>query len=236
MEERAGSPLFQTKTDAAFAHLLRAIMHGDLKPGDRILAAEWAAKAGVSQIPIREAIRRLEAQRLVRVDPHRGASVTVRTREQYEETMLIRESLETLAARKAVERSTPEELDLLIDELERLVKMQEDDLRVRNWRGVNQVSVKIHQTLYEASRLPVLIELIDAQRVAYAFDASAVPPSVSDQTVDVHNELLDALKTHDPEKVAAALQKDLRVLHTAVMASVFPEEAAAAGGHISVVK
>lgn len=225
MEERAGSPLFQTKTDAAFAHLLRAIMYGELKPGDRILAAEWAARAGVSQIPIREAIRRLEAQRLVRVDPHRGASVTVRTREQFEETILIREALESLAARQAVERATPEEYERLVAEIEGLVKEQEADLEVRNWRGVNQLSRKIHGVLYEASRLPVLIELIEAQRVAYTFDASAVPPAVADQTIHAHHELLAALKTRDPEKVADALRTDLRRLHEALMTSQFPEEA-----------
>lgn len=221
LEERAGSPLFQTKTDAAFAFLLRAITYGDLKPGDRILAGEWSAKAGVSQIPLREALRRLEAQKLVRVDPHRGASVLVRGHEEYEEVYLIRKSLETLAARQVIVRSTPSELTNLISTLERDIEEQDKALQMRDWRRVHSLGRAMHMMFYRASKLPHLIELIESQMVAYAFNVARLPRTVPDDIVHIHHELLAALKSGDADRLAAVLETDLDNFHQALMQTMF---------------
>src|SRR5690349_5285048 len=110
-----GAPVeFQTKTDYAFASLRDAIVTGRLKPGDWIRSQEWADDLQVSQIPVREALSRLQAQGLVEIHPHRGVQVMGRSLAHVSETYLIRAALESLAAKVAIESSTDEEFDALV--------------------------------------------------------------------------------------------------------------------------
>ena len=79
------------------------IVSGRLKPGDRLRQDELAATFGVSAMPIREALRQLQAEGLVTFEPRRGAAVSTLSVSEYEEIYLMREALEILAVRWAVE-------------------------------------------------------------------------------------------------------------------------------------
>src|SRR5206468_1379027 len=149
---------YRTKTDVAFARILSAIMYGELKPGDRILTTEWAQRSGVSDTPVREALLRLNAQALVQMDPHRGASVTKRSRAHVEETHLMRMALETLATQRAMERCDQVELAELVEKVSSLIADMDTQLRIRNLRRVHQINLHIHLALYQMSKLPRVIE------------------------------------------------------------------------------
>src|SRR6185436_14308178 len=113
---------FQTKTDSVFTALRHAIITGELGQAEHIRASVWAERLRVSQIPVREALRRLEAQGLVEILPHQGARVTPYSREHLVETYRIRAALESLAARAAVERAGEQEMGELLRQMTKLAK------------------------------------------------------------------------------------------------------------------
>jgi DNA-binding GntR family transcriptional regulator len=79
------------------AYLREAILGGDLKPGDRIRQEEVAARLGASRLPVREALRMLEAEGLTEHEPHKGARVPRLTQHEVDVIYRMRERLEPLA-------------------------------------------------------------------------------------------------------------------------------------------
>ena len=103
--------------------LREAILMGEFKMGERLIQEEWAEKLGVSRMPIREALRQLEVEGLVRLEPRRGAIVTPISIDDIEEIYQLRALLEG----EAVERSLPYldaddviELENLYEQMEKL--------------------------------------------------------------------------------------------------------------------
>lgn len=79
------------------AYLREAILGGDLRPGDRIRQEEVAAKLGASRLPVREALRMLEAEGLTEHEPHKGARVPQLSQHEVDVIYRMRERLEPLA-------------------------------------------------------------------------------------------------------------------------------------------
>ncbi len=101
-----GAAIPRTLADSAVAILHEAILTGDFAPGERLRIEDLAARLSMSPMPIREALRELDARGLVVHTPHRGAKVAELSVEDLAETMDVRLSLETLAVSHAAERFT----------------------------------------------------------------------------------------------------------------------------------
>src|ERR1700752_5274853 len=97
----------RTLAEKAFDTLHTAIITGELRPGARLPIEELAALLGMSPMPIREAVRRLDAAGLVENIPHRGARVTELSVSDLAEVYEARLALEGLAIRRAAERIRP---------------------------------------------------------------------------------------------------------------------------------
>ncbi|MFO7634500.1 MAG: GntR family transcriptional regulator [Caldilinea sp.] len=94
-------PTFRSKPEVVHDMLREAIIHGEYKPGERLIIDEVAARLGVSQIPVREAVRQLEADGLVAVEPYAGATVTEFCPDLIFEIFALLESLEVICGRRA---------------------------------------------------------------------------------------------------------------------------------------
>jgi DNA-binding GntR family transcriptional regulator len=94
--------------DLAANEIRRAILAGDLVPGERLKQEQLAADLQVSRIPVREALRVLEAEGLIETRPGRGSMVIEVTREDALQVLTVRSALESLAARLAAERGSAE--------------------------------------------------------------------------------------------------------------------------------
>jgi DNA-binding GntR family transcriptional regulator len=103
----------RTKADLVYEDLRRRVLSGELAPGTRVQIAKVAEELGVSDIPVREGIKRLEFDGLLQSTAHKGASVTLLSREEVEELYVIRSELECLATRRAGERITPAQIAAL---------------------------------------------------------------------------------------------------------------------------
>jgi len=97
-----------TAEEAVTAALRRAIREGVLIPGQRLTQSEIAGQLGVSRIPLRDALRRLEVESLVKIDGHKGARVTVLTADDVAEIYEMRIILEGKCMQYAVEKMTDE--------------------------------------------------------------------------------------------------------------------------------
>src|SRR5699024_6215998 len=99
--------------DVVFNTLRRAILKGELKPGERLMEIALAERLGVSRTPIREAIRKLELEGLVVMAPRKGAKVASITERDLNDVLEVRKGMEVLAVSLACERITKEEIQHL---------------------------------------------------------------------------------------------------------------------------
>jgi len=94
----------ESRSEAIADAIRSAIVTGRVKPGERIVEDVVAEEHDVSRVPVREALRRLEAEGFITLTPHRGATVVAPSRREGLELLAVRRGLEVLAARLASER------------------------------------------------------------------------------------------------------------------------------------
>ena len=103
--------------DVVFNTLRRAILRGELKPGERLMEIQLANKLGVSRTPIREAIRKLELEGLVLMVPRKGAEVAEITEKNLRDVLEVRCALEELAVQLACDRIDPERMKESVEKM-----------------------------------------------------------------------------------------------------------------------
>jgi DNA-binding GntR family transcriptional regulator len=108
-------------------HLRNLILEGTLQPGDRIVESRLARELGISQAPIREALRELEQMGLVVSYPNRGSSVRRIEPRDAEEMYTLRAHLEAMAVNLAVPKMTEQDLDQLDRLIDDMVAAGKDD-------------------------------------------------------------------------------------------------------------
>lgn len=113
---------FRSKKEVVHDLLRQAIMQGEYQPGERLVIDDLAKRWDVSSIPVREALRQLEADGFVKIEPYLGATVTEISADSCVEVFAMLETMETLCARAACQRISDKE----IETLEKLV-MQMDE-------------------------------------------------------------------------------------------------------------
>jgi DNA-binding GntR family transcriptional regulator len=138
--------------------LREEIAQGSLRPGDPIQMRALAERFGVSAMPVREALRRLEAEGLVLFDKNKSITVTHLSADELEEVSTIRMELEPLALRHAIPKLMSDEealatLDALVEEMDHF------EIDADTWRTLNE---RFHRTLYAAAGMTRLAGLIDS--------------------------------------------------------------------------
>ncbi|MEV6327911.1 GntR family transcriptional regulator [Streptomyces sp. NPDC051909] len=159
-----------TAQQFVLTELRRAITTGELRPGDPIRQDALAARLDVSRVPLREALKTLEAEGLVVHHVHRGYYVAELSLADLEEIYRIRRLLETEAVRTALVRAP----DGLADALERIQEEVERAAGAGDVTVMAEANRRFHFTLIEASGMPRLVRLIatlwdatDAYRALY---------------------------------------------------------------------
>lgn len=147
----------------AYAQIRQAIVEGRYQPGQRLIEQRIAEEFALSRTPVREALRRLEAEGLVHSEPNRGAIVRDMTTEDLSDLYGLRAHLEAYAAELAAARIEPhqvEELDAAIADFDRaLVEDESDPLDVT--RLIADANRRIHGTILAAARHDRLGQLLD---------------------------------------------------------------------------
>lgn len=194
--------------DVVFNTLREAILKGELKPGERLMELQLAAKLGVSRTPIREAIRMLEQEGLAVTVPRKGAEVAKMTEKDMEDVLQIREALDELAVSIACEQITREE----IEELKETMREFEESAKTRDVRKIAGADVKFHDIIYQATRNPKLVNMLSnlreqmyRYRVEYLKDEKNYPMLVRE-----HSQIVAGLSEKNKDKVTAAMHQHVR--------------------------
>jgi DNA-binding GntR family transcriptional regulator len=197
-------PIARTATEALVETLRDEIVRGDLVPGQYLRLEEIAARFDVSTMPVRQALRDLEAEGLVTSYRHRGAMVTQLSADELQDIYDIRVMLEEAATRLAVPHvteATLAELTLLVEQ------MEEQQGHVATQVKLNH---QFHLTLYAASGRSHLCELnrmlrYRTQHYLHLFTVEVESENFS-QTQGEHQAILEACKRGDAEQAAAIIR------------------------------
>ena len=193
--------------DVVFKTLREAILRGDLKPGERLMELQLAAKLGVSRTPIREAIRMLQQEGLAVTIPRRGAEVAAMTEKDMEDVLQVREALEILAVQLASEKITKEQ----IAELEERLKAFEQAVETVEVKQIAQSDIDFHDLIYTAAENPRLVVLLNnlreqiyRYRVEYLKDEKNYP-----RLIEEHRQIMQGLKERNEQYVVEMTKKHM---------------------------
>ncbi len=205
--EHAGAPTFLTKTDYAYSELRRRILDGELGRGARLLLRRLAEELGISVMPVRDAIRMLERDGLVRSESHRGATVTTISRDEILDTISIRMWLEVLAIREA----TPLHTERTLAAAEEALAEAEHAAATGEGLEYTLANRRVHKAL-EAPASRSVQQLIEElwDRLWQARRRMSLFVLAADRIVGAeseHRDLFDALRSGNVGAAAAAMER-----------------------------
>ena len=218
----------RTLAEKAYETLHAAIISGALRPGARLPIEELAEHLEMSPMPIREAVRRLDAVGLVDNVPHRGARVTELSVTDLGEVYEVRISLETLAIRRAAARFTDADATYARECLTDLENVT-DDASV----ATSEVHADFHFAFYEAAESAWLLRLIrPAWQVSERYALEWPQVRRLDERAEEHREILAACEAHNPDRAAEALHQHLAQTANSLAEAMGAGPLYALGAHI----
>lgn len=194
------TPEVRTLAERVFHQLQDAIVRGELPPGSKITEPGLSQAYGISRGPLREAMRRLEAHRLIERVPHVGARVVKLSVKELLELFDLREALESMAARLAAEHMSAVEIDGLRDVL--AVHEQQSDLKRGEAYYQREGDLDFHYLIVQGSQNRMLMTLLCddlyylVRLYRTQFGANGARPR---RAFVEHHRIVDAIEAGDAE-------------------------------------
>lgn len=228
----AASPsVHRKKPDIAYDYLREQIVNGSFAPGQRVTLAEMTAACAMSQMPVREAMLRLQREGLLENEPHKGMRVVELSLRDARELFAIRTELEGLAAYDACEAKDP----CLVADLQAINCRFIDALAVTDLTNLGSANWAFHQRIRQASgnaQLGRMLHDLWAGSERYRMGYKLIPGRAH-CTIDEHARIIAAMSIGDPEQARAAARAHIRRawtdLATVLIGSHVPDTAAAGG-------
>lgn len=190
-----------------YHRLIGLIEERTLKPGDRLREADLAEEFGVSRTPIREGLKRLEAQGLAVHEPNRGMVIPTLDHNQVNEVYFMREVLEGTAAGLAAKHASQPEIEILQD------LVDADRKRIADPDSLVRSNREFHRRLCLASHNRYLVDQIDQLRLSLILMAGTTldTPERREAAVEEHAAIVRAIADGDSEAAEAAAR--LHIFH-----------------------
>jgi DNA-binding GntR family transcriptional regulator len=211
MKVKTSSGLHETQRERVYHRIKLGLMAGDYEPGQKLTIAKLAAALGVSATPVREALRRLAAERALLTYPNSSTAVPRPSRATVIEIRAIRERLEGFAAQLAAARIDEARLAQLARTQQALAAARKRGDR----RGIMHLSEEFHFSVYEAAGISVLTELISTLWLHSAPTLMVLfkPEHISRYPLAAQNRnnlaLVRALRARDGERAARAVKAEI---------------------------
>jgi DNA-binding GntR family transcriptional regulator len=198
----------------AYEHIRNEILQGTLAVGDILSRRRLAEKLNMSFLPITEALQRLEAEGLVESRPRIGTRVRIPTKQDILDSYVIREALESQAARLSCEKMTVTERKELMRSAQHLDKLyktsasESEDSRFLF--SVHMYHMQFHMRVAELARCPGLLKAIEKEQVLvfnWLYDTAAHRKSLP---VHFHHDLAKGLCSGDLMKADEAMRSHVR--------------------------
>ncbi|MFF3597914.1 GntR family transcriptional regulator [Kitasatospora indigofera] len=213
--ERAGAqqagPQGRISPQALCRAIREDVIRGVHRPGSRLTEESMAARYGVSRVPVREALRTLEAEGFVRSRPYVGIVVVELDDAEAEDLLEVRALLEPLGAGRAALRRTPEQLGRL-KELVSLGRAAIEDGRPDELARLNS---RFHEVIAAASGSRTLSRLVTqlSRKIAWVYSVD-LPRRAQDSWRE-HEEIVAAVERGDPEAARAVAARHIAAARSA---------------------
>lgn len=187
----------------AYREILKGIISGKLWPGTQITITQLAEQLGVSLMPVRQALRALEAKNLISMKTNRRLIIRKLSADDLNELLHIRLKLECMAAEQAAENCTDE----MIQRLEQLLdEMNETEDR----EAYLEKNKEFHHTIYRCANRPILLEVIEDlwSRISPYYFIYLIEFDVTRHT-PYHEGMIKGMRQKNPEEVCKWLTTDL---------------------------
>ena len=199
---------------AKICRILReAIIKGEIKPGTRLIQDELSKSLGVSRMPIREAIKQLEAEGYVTVEPHKGAIVKEFSIEEIKEIYFLRSKFEPIAVRESLNHITAE----MINELEELNKAMLDTDDIDTFIKLN---ITFHDLLIRKCPWGKLNNIIYSFWTGFPQQTPHLLPDQLHTSKIEHTEILDSIKKKNYDLTCTLIEKHISRAGNQVMQNI----------------
>ena len=187
-----------------------AIFSGKLNPGDRIIETYWAKELGVSQGPVREAIRDLEAMGLVETVPFKGSRIRTLTEKDVRDNYSVRICLESKSIRDAIIQLDDQRMAELVEHLRTILLEMDDCANRGDLRQFTDCDTLFHRAIIDATGNQVLLKLWEQCNMRNWFRFSALTDATSlRQLQSGHQQILEAICARDVKTATSMLEDHL---------------------------
>lgn len=213
-----------TVADTVYQNLRRALIVGRFEPGQMMTIAALAEMFQTSQMPVREALRRLGAEGALESRPNGSSYVPKVSRARLDDICRARIALETMATELAVEHISDAEIDAL-------VRLEADHTATTGRQDVYQMLQKnrdFHFAIYNAARSDVLPALIDSLWLRYGPYMRVLSEEVEhdmrghEPFLRGHKAIVEAIIARDKARATAELKKDIMSTQ-ALLQDLYPD-------------
>lgn len=212
LSSTADAPDASGAVETAYRFIRQAIISGDLAAGETLQEARLAELIGVSRTPVREALSRLSNEGLVVLERYRRGQVASFTQEDVAEVFRLRAKLEGHAARRAATRISSGE----IEQLEAVEAEMETAFESLGWHRhlprFDELNNEFHAIIARAADSPRLVRILASslELPASIFNYYSEPVEArTRRTHRQHREIIDALKSRNPDWAEAAMSAHL---------------------------
>lgn len=226
---RSAPPLLLT--DYVIDQVRSRIVLGALRPGERVPLDSLAEELGSSRVPLREAVRQLEAEGLVVTIPRHGAVISQFDKRDIEDAFHILEAVEVIAVERAAEAADARVIDSMRHWAREIAALQDKPVS----REMLEAHRAFHFALFDAGGGAVLLRhLRMLWHTCERYVMLCMPdPKRRAESLHEHEELFDRIERRDPAGAASVLQRHLRASLASVLGRLSEEESTAAGGGAS---
>jgi DNA-binding GntR family transcriptional regulator len=205
----AATPNRRSLSDDVVDRLRSAIVRGTFAPGQRLSEVALAEAFSVSRGPIREALTVLEREGLLKVERHRGAWVTLLSRQDIDEIYELRLALERLAMERAARLATSEDCAAMAE----VIELLRDAVERKAVFDTVALDVRFHDLIYRAARHDRLYQswaLLRPQIETFLNSRPSDQNAYLDKAVREHSELLEVIRRHDRERAVTMIELHIR--------------------------
>lgn len=187
-----------------------AIFSGDLKPGDRIIETFWAKELNVSQGPVREAIRDLEAMGLVETIPFKGSRVCLLSKKDIHDNYSVRICLECKSIADAIALLSDQDFSELVRQLDPILEEMKSCAEQGNLRAFSDCDAAFHKAIINSTGNTVLDKLWEqcSLRNWFMFSALTDPNSLKLLQAE-HENLYVAILSKNIQEATIILENHL---------------------------
>lgn len=214
-------PEYASRSELAYQKLRQAIQSGELKPGQRVMEVEIAEWLDISRTPVRDALRRLESDGILEMEPRNGLVVGSISRQATLELYVMREVLEGTAARLCARNASDIELLELQELVKREARLQDDaEALVRHNR-------QFHEAVHRGAHNRYLEKSLSAVNDSMWLlgKSQMLLPERAKEAVAEHAELFAAIERRDADAAEEVARRHVRSARTERLKQLFPESA-----------